>query len=1106
MINEVIAWSARQRWIVFGGTLLLALWAIDCLRRTPIDVLPDRSEPEVIVSSVWPGRGPELIEDQITYPLVGALQDTPGVRTVRGYSMFGMSFVHAIFADGTDRYWARSRVLEQIGRARQALPEGVTPELGPDASNTGWIFQYVLEDRDGRLDAVRLRALQDVTVRPALQAVPGVAEVASLGGAGRQYQVLLDPDRLAAYGLSLTDITRAVRDANAEVGARVLELAGREFMVRGRGYLRTRADLEGSVVGVGAGGSPIRLRDVATVRFAPDVGDGAADWNGTGDAVGGIVVMRSGGDARDVIRDLQQRIATLALPDGVHLVPTYDRSILIEDSITTLRTTLIRQGVIVLVVCLVFLMHVGAALVALIILPLSVLLSFVAIRYLGLGANILSLGGIALAIGELSGATFLLIEHAYLRIAREPRNPNRQRMIVEACQEVGRPIAISLLLVAASFVPMFMLSGQADRWFAPLAYLKTVALFVAAILLLTLAPPLLIELLTGRVLTSQENPVQRRLARGYASLARWVVRRRVAVVILAAVMVLATVPVWQRLGSEFMPPLDEGSLLVLPATFPGISIEEARRALNTQSRVILDFPEVAAVHGKAGRAATATDQTQLDMNEITVRLKPRSQWPAREIVRWHSAFAPEFVKPLLREFWPERRPRTSVELMRDLDAALRMPGYRTAIAPPIRARIDLRTNGIRTPVGIKVFGEDLAEIERLSIAIEGLLREVPGTRGAFAERQTGREYVDIVPDRDAIARYGLTMREVLDVVAATVGGMPVSTVIDGRARYPINLRYAAEFRSDPEALRRILVSVPAIEPVAVAESRGAGRWAAAAARLESDSAAGRADPGDAIRPLAPTVPLGTLAQVHVVTGPPMIKDEDGVRVGYVFADIDGAERDLGGWIEDAKRRVAERVALPAGYRLQWTGESELLASAQARLRIALPITIVLFVALLYLAVRGVARTLLVLLGVPFAVAGGVWLLRLLDYNLSPAVWAVLLAVAGIAAQAGIMVIVFLDQACAERRRAGGWRVAEDVDAAVSDGCARCPRPMLMLVAATVLGLMPLLRESGAAGADLFARGAAAMIGGLLSCLLLTLLVLPAMYAIWRRRELARTFI
>ena len=1141
MVERLIELSAKHKWIVFGIVLVLTAWAVDSVRKTPLDALPDISDPQVIVYTEWMGRSPDLVEDQITYPLVRTLQSTPGVVTVRGYSMFGMSFTYALFNEGTDIYWARTRVLEQLGRVQQLLPPDVTPTLGPDASGVGWVYQYVLKDDTGRMDLAELRAFQDFTVRPALQAVAGVAEVASLGGFQRQYQILLDPDRLVGFGLTLGDVTRSVRDANAEVGARVLELAGREYVLRGRGYVKDLADLEKSVVTVGPGGIPIRLGDIARVQFGPDIRRGAADYNGTGETVGGIVVMRIGSNALEVIRAIEAQTATLRLPDGVRLIPTYDRSELILGSVATLTKTLMQQAVIVTIICLVFLFHARSALVVMIVLPLSVLMSFIGIRYLGLTSNIMSLGGIAIAIGELADAVIVLVENAHVRLAAAPKESDRQRVIVDACKEVGRPIFFSLLLITISFLPIFTLAGQAGRLFTPLAYTKTFAMFAAAILSITLAPPLMVLLLRGRFRTEATNPVSRLLGAVYRPIAVLVVRFRFLVVAAAIVLMVATVPVFQRLGSEFMPPLDEGSLLVMPTTFPGIAIEEARRALVAQDRIIMGFPEVQSVHGKAGRAETATDPAQLDMIESVIALRPRDEWPTRYTARWYSPYAPDWAKrALLRRVWPEQEARTLAQLARDLDVALQMPGYQMAIAPPIRTRIDMLTTGVRTPVGIKVFGDDLTEIERLSVSLEGMLRQVPGTRSTFAERQTGREYVDIAPNRDAIARYGLTVRDVQDVVEAAIGGMPVSTAIAGRARFSINIRLAADYRADPQALRALLVPVPSMgslsnagdgtntgagvgAPSAMGGASGAspsgggmgmggGRAQASAASsgmsasLLQPPMAGSAQAGPDLleqwRQPGASVPLGQLAEIRVTSGPPMIKDENGVLVGYVYADIDQTQRDLGGWVDDAKAVVASQLTLPAGYRLQWTGQYEFLEEMEARLRYVIPLTLVLVVALLYMAMQGWPQTFLVLSSLPFAVAGSVWLLAYMHYNLSTAVWVGLIAVAGVAAETGIVMVVYLDEAFARFMREGRIQTPADVDAAVVEGASARVRPLVMTVATTVLGLLPLLWEGGV-GADVSARTAAPVVGGLWSCMFLTLLVLPAAYAMWRRGQVRR---
>lgn len=1138
LVERIMEWCAEHRITVFAAVLALCAWALFALRETPLDAVPDLSDPQVIVFTDWMGRSPDLVEDQITYPLVRALQSTPSVRTVRGYSMFGMSFIYVIFGDGTDIYWGRTRVLEQLGRVQGLLPPGVAPTLGPDATGVGWVFQYVLEDSSGRQDLAELRALQDFTIRPALQAVSGVAEVASLGGFQRQYQVVVDPQKLLAFNLTIQAVAQAVGNANAEVGGRVAEQGGREYIIRGRGYARSLDDFGQSLVGLGPGGTPVRISDVASVRYGPEIRRGATDYDGRGEAVGGIVVMRVGQNALDVIRAVKEAIGELRLPDGIRIKPTYDRSELILGSIATLRTTLLEEGVVVALVCILFLVHLRSALVAILMLPLAVLLAFIPMRYLGLTANLMSLGGIAIAIGELSDAAIVLIENAHVRLAEAGPGADRRRVIIDAAKEVGPPIFSSLLIITVSFLPIFTLAGQAGRLFRPLAFTKTFAMLAASILSITLAPPLMVLLIRGRIRKEEENPVTRVLRRWYEPIARWAVRRRVGMVGAAALVMVATVPVYLRLGSEFMPPLNEGSLLVMPTTFPGISIEEARRALTAQDRIIRGFTEVRSVHGKAGRAETATDPAQLDMIETVVELHPTAHWPKLFHARWYSGFAPAWLKRALGLGWPEHRPRTLDELSRDVSDALRMPGYQMAVSPPIRTRIDMLTTGVRTPVGVKVLGTDLAEIERISLRLEGLLRGVSGTRSVFAERQTGREYIDITPNRRVIARYGLTVRDVQDVVDGAIGGMPVSTVIDGRARFPVNVRLGQDFRRDPQALRELLVAVTTSEPVGEIESAVGGAGAAGgdtagmaagggmgSRRAGAPMSPGAGDSGmgsssaamtatgvgvagatgselfDRFRPQAAAVPLGVLADVRVVTGPPMIKDEDGVLAGYVFADVDTAQRDLGGWVREAKARVKGSLALPPGFRLVWTGQYEFMAEMEARMRYVLPLTLILIIIILYMSMQGWQQTALVLLSLPSAVAGSLVLLWVRKYNLSTAVWVGLVAVGGVAAETGTVMIVYLDEAIARRLKSGQLRTPDDVDAAVIEGASQRVRPLLMTVATTVIGLLPLLWESGV-GADVSARTAAPVVGGMWSCMLLTLLVLPASYAMWRRYQLA----
>jgi Cu(I)/Ag(I) efflux system membrane protein CusA/SilA len=1117
VIERVIELSARHPRTVAALLAALTAWAVFCLRETPLDALPDLSDPQVIVFTEWMGRSPDLVEDQITYPLVRALRSTPGgVEVVRGYSMFGMSFVYVIFPEGTDLYWARSRVTELLPRV--PLPPDVVPQLGPDATGIGWVYQYVIEDTSGELDLAELRTLQEFTVRLALQGVDGVAEVATVGGFERQYQVIVDPERLVAFGLSVGDVSRAAGAANSEVGARVLEAAGTEYVLRGRGYVRSLADIEASVVAIGPAGAPIRIRDVARVSFGPDIRRGAADYNGLGEATGGIVVMRMGENALEVVQRVEARIAELSLPDGVRIVPTYDRSELIEGSVSTLTETLIEELLIVALVCLFFLLSFRAAFVAIVVMPIATLLAFIPMYYMGLTTNIMSLGGIAIAISELEDASTTFTENATRRLAALAPGEDRWRAIVDSAKQVGRPTFYSLLLTTACFLPILTLTGQAGRLFRPLAFSFAFATFAAAVLSVTVGPPLMTALLArGRFRRDEENPFNRAFRRGYQPLARLVVRARWVVVALALAVVAGTVPVALGLGSEFMPPLDEGSLLVMPTTFSGISIESAREVLTYQDRIIAGFPEVASVHGKAGRAETATDPAQLEMIETVVLLHPRDAWPEHDVDRWWSG-APSWLAPALRSVWPDRRARTIEELARDMARELEMPGYQIAVAPPIRTRIDMLTTGVRTPVGIKVFGESLEEIERLSIELETLLREVPGTRSTFAERTSGRPYVDIVPDREAISRYGLTVRDVNEVVEAAIGGMTVSTIIDGRARYTINVRFGADYREDVDALAGILVPVRTGAPLAGSGGASAGGLdtgsddamggdamgsGAAAGASGTAGAAAVAEGTDAIgrfRIPRAAVPLGELADIFVTSGPPMIRDEDGVLVGYVYADIDLSTRDLGGWVDDAKALVDERVVVPPGSRLVWTGQYEHMEIMLDRMSWVVPLAFLLVLFLLRFAMRGWAQTWLVMTSLPFGLVGSVWLLHAQDYNVSTAVWVGLIAVFGIAQETGILMVEFLDESVLQRAKEKGAALAlSDVDEAIVEGASRRLRPLAMSVSSTALGLLPMLWASGP-GADVAARIAAPVIGGVLSCLVLTLLVLPAAYAIWRRHQ------
>ena len=1119
MIERVIEWSIKNPLTVYGIVGTLTLLSFVAIARTPLDAIPDLSDPQVIVFTEWMGRSPDLVEDQITYPLVRALRSTPGgVDVVRGYSMFGMSFVYVVFHEGTDLYWGRTRVSERL--ASVELPDGVTPRLGPDATGLGWIYEYVLEDTSGTHDLAELRTLQEYTIAPSLRAVDGVSEIASIGGFQRQYQVIVDPDRLATFGLSVGDVSRAVADSNSEVGARVLESAGQELILRGRGYVHSLEDVETSVVAIGPGGTPIRVRDVARVAFGPEIRRGAADWNGQGEVVGGVVVMRMGENALHVIEDVQARIDELPLPDGVRIVPTYDRSELILGSIDTLTMTLLEEMIIVALVAFFFLFHLRSGLVAIITMPLAALMAFIPMAFLGLTANIMTLGGIAISVSELEDASTTLVENASSRFAAAGPGADRKAIIIATCREVGRPVFYSMLLLSASCIPILVLTGESGRLFRPLIVTFIFATLIASVLSITLIPPLMVLLLRGTFRTDANNPVAHTLTRLYRPIARLAVRWRWVVITGALLIVIGTIPAALRLGSEFMPPLDEGALLVMPTTFNGISIESGREVMQRQDAIIASFAEVRSVFGKIGRADTPTDPAQLDMTEIVVELRPREEWPLLPHERWWSSRAPSWMAPALRLVWPDARARTTHELSNDIAAAVQTPGYQIAVSPPIRTRVDMLSTGVRTPVGIRVYGEDLASIETVSVQLEAMLRDVPGTRSTFAERQSGRGYVDVIPNREAIARYGLTVREVNDVVEAAIGGMSVSTIVDGRARYSMNVRFGADFRSDPEALRSILVPVRTSSSVADVggDARGAGvdpvsgggggamgsgsamgAATSAAAPVTAGSPEG-GDVTDRFRMPRPAVPLGELAEVRVTTGPPMIRDEDGVLVGFVYADVDLAQRDLGGWVDEAKRLVHDRLVVPPGIRLAWTGQYEQMQEMESRMMWAVPLSLVLVIWMVRRGMRGWGQLLLVLTGIPFALVGSVWLFVFAGYNLSTAVWVGLIDMVGNVLETGILMTEYLDGSVSKLVSSKMHITKANLDEAIVDGASRRIRGLVMSVASTVLGLLPLLWEAGP-GADVNARTAAPIVGGLWTCMILTMLVLPGIYSIWRQWQL-----
>jgi len=1044
-IAWLIASSVRNRWLTLLFVAALAVWGWYALDRSPLDAIPDLSDVQVIVFTEWAGQSPDLIEDQVTYPVTTALLSAPGVAYVRGQSMFGTSFVYVIFEDGTDVYWARSRVLEYLSEVEGELPEGVTPALGPDATGVGWVYQYALVDESGRHDLQELRALQDWNLRYALESVPGVAEVASVGGFVKEYQVLLDPDDLYAYGVSFRDVVRAVREANREVGGQVLEVSGHEFMVRGRGWIESPADLEAAPLKVGDGGVPVRLGDVARVQLGPAPRRGFAELDGRGEVVGGIVVMRYGENALDVIAAVEERLDEVraGLPEGVEIVETYDRSGLIEASIETLRETLFEEMLVVSIVIFLFLLHARSALVPIITLPVAVIASFVPMYFQGLTVNIMSLGGIAVAIGAMVDASIILVENVHKRLGEAQqaaaqegggdRLPpgERLRVLTHAMQEVGPSIFFSLLVITVSFLPVFTLQGVEGRLFKPLAFTKTWSMGFAALLAVTATPALVAIFVRGRIRPEERNPLNRLLVALYAPVVRFVVRFRWAVVAVALLAMAATVPAFLSLDSEFMPPLNEGALLYMPTAPPGMSVTDATAILQKMDAQLASFPEVERVFGKMGRADTSTDPAPIGMAETVVVLKPRDEW--RPGLTWEG-------------------------LVAELDEALSYPGMPNVWWMPIQTRTEMLSTGIRSPLGIKVYGPDLATIERAAVAIEAVVAELPGTRSAFADRSTGGFYVDVVVDRPAAARYGLSVAEVQEMVMTAVGGLPVTETVEGRERYPVTVTWAREFRDDPAALGRLLL------PTATGTQ----------------------------------VPLSQVARVSFETGPPMVRSEDGRLVGYVF--VDPGERAIGDYVEEAKRAVADAVELPEGVRVAWAGQFLYLERAKERLKLVLPLTLALICLLLWFNMRSLPEVAIVLLAVPFSLIGAVWLLVALGYHLSVAVWVGVIALAGLDAETGVVMLLYLKIAHRDRRTAGRLNDRADLTEAIVEGAAQRIRPKLMTVATTMIGLAPVMWSSGT-GADVMKRIAAPMVGGLVTSFLLELTVYPAIFAFWKGRGL-----
>lgn len=1036
-LDRLIHASATNPWLTVLFALAMAAFGYRAWRTTPLDAIPDLSDVQVIVFTEWQGRSPDLVEDQITYPITSALLSAPKVSSVRGQSMFGMSFVYVIFEDGTDLYWARSRVLEYLSRVTAKLPPEATPVLGPDASGVGWVFQYALVSKNGEHDLSELRALQDWNLRYALESLPGVAEVASVGGFVREYQIDVDPAKLLSFRVSIGQIIAAVQGSNRDVGGGTLEVGGHELMVRGRGYVRGVDDLEGIVLAASPSGTPVLLRDVAEIRLGPAPRRGVADLDGLGETVGAIVIMRQGENALRVIESVKERLAEVraGLPKGVELVVTYDRSELILASIETLKTTLLHEMIVVSLVIFLFLMHARSALVPILTLPVAVILAFIPMAAQGLTANIMSLGGIAVAIGAMVDGSIILVENVHQRLHEwesEGRREDRLGVVVSAMQEVGPTVFFSLLVITVSFLPIFTLQGTEGRLFSPLAYTKTYSMGFGAILAVTLTPALVAILIRGAVRSEEYNPLNRWLTAAYAPVVRLVVRHPKSTVAGAALLVLASVPVLLSLESEFMPPLHEGAILYMPTAPPGMSMTEATRVLQKMDEELRSFPEVAVVFGKMGRAETPTDPAPLNMAEVTVVLKPRAEW--REGLSYEALIA-------------------------EMDQRLQYPGMPNLWWMPIQTRTEMLSTGIRSPLGIQIFGSDLRTIEHTALLLERELATVPGVRSAFAERSTGGFYLDVRPRPVEAARHGLLTQDINEVVMSAIGGLTVGETVEGRARYPIRVAYPRELRDDPDLLGRILVATPS----------GA------------------------------QVPLSQVAELRSVQGPPMIRSEDGQLVGYVFVDSDRPIVEL---VEDAKAQVAARVELPAGVRLGWTGQFEYFERAKARFFVVAPLALGLIILLLFLNTRSWTDTLLVVALLPTALLGAVWILYLLDYRLSVAVWVGVIALAGLDAETSVVMLLYLRLAHGKAVLAGKMQRWLDLEAAIVEGAAKRLRPKLMTVLTTMIGLVPILWSDGT-GADVMRRIAAPMVGGLVSSFLLEMLVYPAVFALWKGKDLSR---
>jgi len=1073
MLERIVEFSAKNKFLIIIFTLFAVGLAIYCIKNIPLDAIPDLSDTQVIVYSKW-DRSPDIIEDQITYPIVTSLLGVPKVKAIRGFSDFGFSYVYVIFQDGTDIYWARSRVLEYLSKILPKLPEGVKTELGPDATGVGWVYQYALIDKSGNHSLAELRSFQDWYLRYYLQSVPGVAEVASIGGFQKQYQVNINPNALVNYKIPLMKVIEAIRDGNNDVGGRLIEFSGIEYMVRGRGYAKSISDIENIVVGRSMQGTPILIKNIAKVTIGPEIRRGVADLDGEGDTVGGIIVMRHGENALNVINRVKAKIEEIkpSLPPGVEIVPTYDRSDLIHRAINTLKHQLIEEMIIVSIVILLFLWHIPSALVPIVTIPISSILAFIPMYLMKLTSNIMSISGIAISIGVLVDGAIVEVENAYKKLElwiEGGRKGDPHEVRIEALKEVVPAVFFSLLVIAVAFMPIFTLVDQEGRLFKPLAYTKNLAMAIAAILALTLDPAIRLlfmrmeyfkfkpkwlawmvnQVAVGRYYKEEFHPISKILFKIYGPVCNFVLKFPKTIIIIAMLLVLITIPIYFKLGSEFMPPLNEGSILYMPTTLPGISVTEAKKLLQTQDKILKSIPEVERVFGKAGRAETSTDPAPFSMMETTVILKPESEW--RKVNRWYS-WMPEIFQKLFRPIWRDRI--TWEDIINEMDSKMQFPGVTNAWTMPIKARIDMLSTGIRTPIGIKIYGSDLKEIEKIGIHLEMILRNIKGTRSVYAERVTGGYFLDFNLKREQLARYGLSIKEVEMVIMSAIGGEPISTTVEGRERYTINVRYARELRDNLPKLRRVLVSTMS----------GA------------------------------QVPLGELAEINLVSGPAMIRDENGLLSGYVYVDIAG--RDIGSYVREAKKIVSEELKLPTGYSLTWSGQYENMQRVKERLKIVIPLTLFIIFVLLYMNTRSTVKTFIVLLAVPFSLVGAIWILYILGYNISIAVWVGMIALLGLDAETGVFMLLFLDLSYYDMVKKGQMKTYDNLKEAIIHGAVKRIRPKTMTVMAILMGLIPIMYSLGT-GADMMKRIAAPMIGGVITSFILELLIYPPIYSIWK---------